>query len=622
MLGYRTVLHFEQNHHDVPQLIREQLHSWLRTRKQLDADALRPNEVVQLGADTEGILLEQHRQDGSFAQRTRITERKTNGVWRSHLTLFVPNPEQPATVWFDVANPDRTPTDGTDGERLWAGTPRVVRELLGVLPARDGLARLGDRPHEVTADDVHELVEVVRDGKRRVPVYLAGSTPYLPRHPWMKMVASLLAETVSIGAGYVLDADATELFAELVGPSHAVQPGTVRTFLPGADPDDDADGLRHRVLGTQRLVEDPAGRLRKLLGWRARDMAIDAPLPSVLRRLDRSFEQQLDQLVVGDEVATEPEPPQSGEPEPVRPRPAEPSRNEPEPATDRTRPAAPALDEADLVALEVGRALRAEHADLDLARAREVINLARHGERERQQRRAVFERLEELQERAAALREENANLAARLDQSLFDEALTYEDLTKAENRIRHLQSRLRKADQYADAWSYPEPEAPAPSSLFVLLKQVDTLERIEFNWKEEDIFKLAEHDRMDSWAAKVWNALLALQDYARVVAEGERPGGVEGYLNNLPDGCRGYPANRHGRDESEDVKTNRRFWSHRMLPVPESVHPDGQVFMGAHFKIANSGMISPRMHYHDATVIDGNIYVGYLGKHLPTQRTN
>jgi hypothetical protein len=40
--------------------------------------------------------------------------------------------------------------------------------------------------------------------------------------------------------------------------------------------------------------------------------------------------------------------------------------------------------------------------------------------------------------------------------------------------------------------------------------------------------------------------------------------------------------------------------------------------MGAHFKITQHGLISPRMHYHDATVVDGLVYVGYLGRHLPT----
>ena len=60
----------------------------------------------------------------------------------------------------------------------------------------------------------------------------------------------------------------------------------------------------------------------------------------------------------------------------------------------------------------------------------------------------------------------------------------------------------------------------------------------------------------------------------------------------------------------------------RELPVPTYVSSTGSVFMGAHFKIAQSGLVSPRLHYYDATGIDGNVYVGYIGPHLPTKQTN
>ncbi|GAA1082723.1 hypothetical protein [Tsukamurella spumae] len=43
---------------------------------------------------------------------------------------------------------------------------------------------------------------------------------------------------------------------------------------------------------------------------------------------------------------------------------------------------------------------------------------------------------------------------------------------------------------------------------------------------------------------------------------------------------------------------------------------------GAHFKIAQSGMISPRMHYLDDTARTKKVYVGYIGPHLPTKATN
>jgi hypothetical protein len=79
---------------------------------------------------------------------------------------------------------------------------------------------------------------------------------------------------------------------------------------------------------------------------------------------------------------------------------------------------------------------------------------------------------------------------------------------------------------------------------------------------------------------------------------------------------------RYARDESEDVRNNARLSAARMFTVPEEVEPGGEVFMGAHFRIAKAGMVSPRMHYFDATAIDGKVYVGYIGPHLPTKMTN
>jgi hypothetical protein len=45
--------------------------------------------------------------------------------------------------------------------------------------------------------------------------------------------------------------------------------------------------------------------------------------------------------------------------------------------------------------------------------------------------------------------------------------------------------------------------------------------------------------------------------------------------------------------------------------------PSGSAFMGAHFKIAQSATISPRVHYLDATTRTKVVYVGYVGPHLP-----
>jgi len=77
--------------------------------------------------------------------------------------------------------------------------------------------------------------------------------------------------------------------------------------------------------------------------------------------------------------------------------------------------------------------------------------------------------------------------------------------------------------------------------------------------------------------------------------------------------------NSFGR--SSTCRFNEKYAKHRMLPVPIEITAEETVFMGAHFKIAQSGLISPRMHYYDDTARSGKIYVGYIGPHLPTPRT-
>ena len=90
----------------------------------------------------------------------------------------------------------------------------------------------------------------------------------------------------------------------------------------------------------------------------------------------------------------------------------------------------------------------------------------------------------------------------------------------------------------------------------------------------------------------------------------------------LHPGAPGYSAARHAYDESTDVKQNPKFSAKRLLPVPLVVDESGYMFMGAHFKVAQSGLVSPRLHYHDDVHRTGKIYVGHLGPHLPTKRTN
>lgn len=600
MLCYRSVFQVERGNTDVLALVKEQLHSWLRS-KHYDSDALKPDVPVALGPNADGVMLEASGKDGSSALRVRVTEEQPrNGTWTSQLTAHVPGNGAPAMVWVDILNPEVQAPKNADKpgrRRRWTATPRLVRDLLTVLPAADGAARLDARPRRMTGEDAEELVDIVRDPTRRGPVYVAGSDGSLPLNPWFDLASDLLEETVGLGAGYVLDPEATELFARAVGKSHEVRPGTMRTFLPGAEPGDTTDALRHRVLSSRRIETDERPKLRKILGWRARDIVIDQRLPTIAVRLDRQFETKLNQLLVEGET------PQTA-------------------VAQRVGRAGRTTANRDVAMV---RFLREEldESTLTVDRLRELVALAQRGQQEQVKRFALLARLEELQESNAELQRSLHEVQEQLTGVTLDLAVANTDLAKEKATTRHLRGLLKAERRYEDALSNPDQaEYELPPFFDDLLEKMEDLEHVEFSGDAGPARELDAHDGAVVWAGKTWEALLALEDYARASADGRCHRGVDDYLRHLPDGCRGFSVNKHARDESNDVRNNPRLARLRTFPVPTEVAPEGEVFMGAHFKIAQSGMISPRMHYYDATSINGKIYVGYIGAHLRSRMTN
>jgi len=118
---------------------------------------------------------------------------------------------------------------------------------------------------------------------------------------------------------------------------------------------------------------------------------------------------------------------------------------------------------------------------------------------------------------------------------------------------------------------------------------------------------------------KTYTAVLALNDYGRAKANGNFAGGLSTYLKHTSLGYRGWYANRHAEFESADVGNQDRYRRPRTFRVDDL---DRDIYMEAHLKITQEDMRSPRLHYYDATAETGYVYIGYLGPHLPSKRTN
>ena len=258
---------------------------------------------------------------------------------------------------------------------------------------------------------------------------------------------------------------------------------------------------------------------------------------------------------------------------------------------------------AEVSARSVGRLL-------DLARTR----LTRDRADER-----IRERIHELQDGIDAARAEVTSLRSEHEDLQIDHSISEQERQKAEAALRYTRGLLESTPQASEMWTVPERNArdEYPDDFVELLVRIEELDHVVFTGDDGPALDLDEHSSLGEWAGKAWEALLALDDYAGLRRADQAVGDVNTYLANTPPTCRGYSLNRHAYTESESVQNMPTLRQARMLPVPATVAPTGVIFMGAHFKLAQSKRISPRLHYYNDVAKTGKVYVGYIGRHLP-----
>lgn len=599
VLGYRSYVEVAARADDVGDLVLAQLQAWL-VSKRYDAGAARAGTLTQVAPHAQLLLLDEKDDAARRVLAARLVEEPSPGTtWTTELTAVLPAVGRPQLL-LDVWSPD--------GAATWASRPRLVTGFLATLPVHDGAARLAAEPLRVAEDDVDGLVVALTDPDRRGLALVAGSSPELPDEEWYAYVARMMRESAGLAATYFLDATATARLSERLGPTHGVRPGSVRTFLPAVVPGDEVDGLRHRYLSTSSILRSTTGRLGRMLGQRARDQAVEQPLPTPMIEARQRLDALSDRLLLGEpHEATTALTPGPAVPE-VGAAPGDAARAAPAGATAQ-HPIPPMAATVLRAVLEVERP-----TDDDWLRLGELAVRGQSAAASQERATALVAELRSSLERLAADRHE---VVQRLEDEQLEVAASYSEVEALRARNAHLEQLLVKTELAAEVWVEPLPALEPPDSFAELLDRWDELPGVVFTGDPDHALALDVRNPLGTWARKTWEALGALADYRRVTTEQGFNGDVEIFLLNLPDGCRGWSANRHARDESSEVANSSKLRAHRLLPVPEEYDASGLAWMGAHLKIAQSGLVSPRVHYLDATAQTGQIYVGYIGAHLP-----
>lgn len=639
MLSYRTLLTINPPAGgDVVQGVIQTTMDWLRS-KNLNVEALAPNSEVAVSENARVKWLAPTSTEFAGTQRLILTEGNPDGDWVSTLTVRQPVDGRP-WFWMDV--------EGAE----WAGAPRLVSSLIDQYSCSDRGVRLTKRPVIIRPQQVDELIRLLGRPGRRTLSFIAGSSAGLPMKQWKDFVGELLKQTVGQASGYVLDPVATILFNQRVGDGFGVRPGMLRTYLPELNVLDPQDAARHRFLTSDSIATQNVNRLRKTLSYKAREVTQAALLDDNVRLLDRRLDEAELRMALSSSLA--PAPPVTAQ-GPLAPR--SPEKLNRGTATGESEPKRPEAQEnaaQSHAGIErpaeqsVPQETVGEQADIYLA-LRALLEEFTGGE----PLATSVEAVRGLLEAGRAADQLNTRLLAKIDQksAALDAAAVEQD------RLRHLiddleldawetweqletQSSVARGAQDAELklramlaksggdvdWTELDDTAPAelsvPENFNSLVESFMDLPFVLFTGDKDTTASLDNHDAVGRWCGMTWSILAALNDYARFKADGVDVGGVHTYLECPPAGGRAYPPGRHARDESATVKSNPSFSAPRTLPVPVEVDSSGEAFMGAHFRIAKHGLVSPRLHYIDATAISGKIVVGYIGPHLPNSQTN
>lgn len=575
-----------------------QLSCWLREH---DVDVDVSQDTVQEWPDKR--LVVRHRQAaGARSLRATLVEQTRHGRWSTEL---VAHDRRGDGDWLSLVV--------TNGDGRFVDVPRLSRYLIQALPLTDGSISFIDEPRVIHASSVPDLIDVLCDDERHGLVFAVGTSDSneLGFDSVVARARRWSSQTYGLAQVVVLHPAATALLLADFGDEHAVDPGTIRTYLPGVDPASSLDARRHRYLGARRLHDMSDEAVARMLGGIARRHAVLRPLPTEVVRIQRAFD-RLDNKAIVKAMGTEPVRPLSEAIEMIPVKAAD-QRDIPSVADEATE----YLEQIALAKSVLGV------THLDLPSLQRIVELATAPRLEPGAVHDAAQRIEALQDRVERLEDELRVVKISLDDDLEERADLQEDLQRAQAEVRWLRSCAKERGDYEQAFGeLPSEQLETyPESFDELLERLDAeLPAVIFTGDRRHALKVDDADTLGVAVQHAWDVCLALADYVQARAEGVPAQNVEHYLNNVPEGFRGVPPRKHVPTESS--ATMQQYGHERVFRVPPEVCRGGSVIMTAHFRLARTGMVSPRLYYLDDIDATGKVYVGYIGPHLRNTQTN
>jgi len=544
------------------------------------------------------------------------------------------------TVAIEIDSP---PDPKNEGKPHWTARPKLVQRILEAYSCSEHGLVMGAKPTYLRGGEgVNALIEGMTDSRRRSLVIICAEDGTVNPTYWQKIMTELTAQTIGQASVYVLDKVSAEEFNASVSNGHQISPYSPRTFRPPIDPTDPQDGLRHRVLSAQRLIQSTAPYLSRMYGRLCREHTNTQPIGKFLRRLDVVTARELDRATYqrnnAVELPTNPIAPGSetivletsliGEQSKVTSiEKRNHVRNELQDSVTESIKSEQLVD-----LLNEVNELRSERDQLQSTDAQLRVSLQRANSSIKELEKTIEDNILEHHEK---LREIEAMHKEELEGQQLEWLLKDDEARSSSDKVRALTYQLSEARRLliengidgSSSWTTPEcryvQELGEREDIEIFGKEKFPNLLFTCDWKK--MMYIAERDENNVWLSQTWQSLAMLDDYCefrRTEKGKEFSGGIREYLKGGYGEAWAISADRYRANESDIVKGSKKFASERIFNVPKEVDPSGKATMYTHIVIQTKGAVSPRIYFQDCVQQIGKIVIGYIGKHPRNTMTN
>lgn len=474
---------------------------------------------------------------------------------------------------------------------VWPQIPRLLSNLIEQLEPLD-LGFSVYVPHIYrNREDVPKVISYLEDSKRRFSLLIAVNPGNENWDEYTGLINQLLMETGGTSTVVVLDSKTAEYFNDLVPDSYSISRDYFRIFNPKLRLSENYQAHRHRKIPISDLDDNGIEKVAREIAAITRGNVTTRSFPLSIQKRESAIN-VLEQSVLAHGIRISPK------------------QHDTHSSTNFSsefmivNPESPQS--------EVARAISKfkQLVGRDFIDPSELVDLAMNKDR-----------LESLEIELGKMNEERDNLiliSMELREDLDEETLgrleLFEEKSKLEAEIRYLRESLMNTRSAELAYeSVPEGQyEPLPLTFQEVLMRFDQLAFVTFTGDPTKALSLDDIDTGSS-APHCWEYLQVLDDYARAKVMNAFDNNFMQYLKHTPSGFKTMSSHKYAPLESEQTANRKSLLEARTFDVPYEVDPSGKALMESHLKLSRR----IRIHFFDDTRATGQVYVGFIGNHLP-----